>query len=98
MKQNTFFDPRQPKNFQPRTNRYPNLDPNMSFLVPQGRPRVPRDAKVEAPRIAKKRFGQQDTNIHLQKPKICNLEAISKCQGPAAEGAAHKTIPSNIGD
>ena len=48
----------------------------------QDRPRVPQDAKVEAPSMP------NDKLVHTS--KIHNLEAMSSGREPAAESVAHK--------
>ena len=76
----------------PKSHKNQSLDLKVFFLAPKC-PRVPQDAKVEAPSMAKDTFGLRKSKICLQKTlRIQHLISMSNGREPAAEGVAHKSL------
>ena len=58
---------------QPKIDKNPSLDPNVSFLEPQvplDRPMVPQGAKVEAQSMPKDWFWAPEVTISVSKIKV----------------------------
>ena len=78
----------------PKINKNPSPDREVFFLcsqVPQDRPELPQDVKVEAPSVPNDKFRHQKCQDPFAKmPRIESPRAMSNGQEPAAEGVAHR--------